>query len=166
MVRMDERISQLMDGELDDDEAQRLLASLRRPDAQHEWHAYHLIGDTLRDDSSSVSAGFMERFSARLAEEPTVLAPHRLPRRSPRTIALSAAASVAAVGLVVWAVAQTGAVNAPAELIVAKAPQPGLVSASVNPYLLAHQEHSPSVAMQGMATYIRTVSESREVAAR
>jgi sigma-E factor negative regulatory protein RseA len=162
---MDEQISQLMDGELDDDEAQRLLASLRRPEAQHEWHAYHLIGDALRD-TSSVSTGFMERFSAQLAEEPTVLAPHRLPRRNPRTIALSAAASVAAVGLVVWAVVQTGTVNAPAELIVAKAPPPGVVSASVNPYLLAHQEHSPSVAMQGMATYIRTVSESREVAAR
>lgn len=165
MVNMDEKISQLMDGELDEENAQRLLASLRRPEAQHEWHAYHLIGDALRD-TSPLSDGFMERFSARLAEEPTVLAPRYLPRHSPRTIALSAAASVAAVSLVVWAVLQTGAVNEPAELIVAKAPPPGLVSASVNPYLLAHQEHSPSVAMQGMATYIRTVSESREVAAR
>lgn len=167
MVKMDERISQLMDGELDDEESRRLLASLRQPETQHEWHAYHLIGDVMRD-TSPVSGGFMERFNARLAEEPTVLAPQRLPRRHPRTIALSAAASFAAVGLVVWAVMQTGAggVNSPVELIVAKSPSPGLVSASVNPYLLAHQEHSPSVAMQGMATYIRTVSESREVAAR
>ncbi len=165
MVKMDEQVSQLMDGELGEDEAQRLFAALRRPEMQHEWHAYHLIGDVLRD-TSPVSGSFMARFSAQLAEEPTVLAPRRLPRHNPRTIALSAAASVAAAGLVVWAVLQTGAVNAPAELVVAKAPSSGLISASVNPYLLAHQEHSPSVAMQGMATYIRTVSESREVAAR
>lgn len=165
MVKMDEQVSQLMDGELGEDEAQRLFASLPRRQMQHEWHAYHLIGDVLRD-TSPVSDDFMERFSARLAAEPTVLAPRQLPRHNTRAIALSAAASVAAAGLVVWAVLQTGAVNAPAELIVAKAPPSSLVSASVNPYLLAHQEHSPSLAMQGMATYIRTVSESREVAAR
>jgi len=164
MVRMNEQISRLMDGEVDDGEAQRFLGVLQDAEAQREWHAYHLIGDVLRD-TPAVSDGFMGRFSARLAEEPTVLAPHRLPKRSPRTIALSAAASVTAVGLVVWAVLQTGAVHAPAELNVAKVAPVELASADVNPYLLAHQEYSPSVA-QGMTPYVRTVSEVREVNAR
>ena len=165
MVRMNEKISQLMDGEMDDAEAQRFFGALQDSEAQREWQAYHLIGDVLRD-TSAVSDDFMGRFSERLADEPTVLAPHRLSRHNPRTIALSAAASVTAVGLVVWAVLQTGAVHAPADLTVAKAQQVELASADVNPYLLAHQEYSPSVAMQGVAPYIRTVSEIREVNAR
>lgn len=165
MVRMNEQISQLMDGELDDAEAQRFFRALQDPEAQREWLTYHRIGDILRD-TSSVSEGFMGRFSARLAEEPTVLAPHRLPKRSPRTLALSAAASVAAVGLVVWVVLQTGAARAPAEMAVAQAPSAEHASDDVNPYLVAHQEYSPSVAMQGISPYIRTVSEIREVNAR
>jgi len=165
MVRINEQISQLMDGEVDDAAAQRFFGALQDSEAQREWHAYHLIGDVLRD-TSSVSDGFMGRFSASLAEEPTVLAPHRLPKRSPRTIALSAAASVTAVGLVVWAVLQTGAVHAPTGMTMAKAAPVELASADVNPYLLAHQEYSPSVATQGMTPYIRTVSEIREVNAR
>ena len=163
---MNEQISQLMDGELDDDQAQRLFAAMQRSETPHEWQAYHLVGDALRD-TPPVSSDFMQRFSARLAEEPTVLAPQRAFRRKPRMIALSAAASVSAVGLVDWAVLQTGAVNTPASLIVAKAPQSMMLTSSeVNPYLLAHQEYSPSVAMQSMAPYIHTVSEVREVAAR
>lgn len=162
---MKDQISQLMDGELDDEQAQRLFIALQRDEGRRDWGAYHLIGDAMRG-TPSVSANFMENFSARLADEPTVLAPHRLPRANPRMIALSAAASVAAVGLVVWAVLHTGSVNEPAGMNMAQAPQAMLTTEKVNPYLLAHQEYSPSVDMQGMAPYIRTVSEVQEVAAR
>jgi len=165
MVRMNEQVSQLMDGEADDAEAQRFFSALQDPEMQREWHTYHLIGDVLRD-TSVVSDDFMGRFSARLAEEPTVLAPHRLPKHSPRTMALSAAASVTAVGLVVWAVLQTGGAHVPVEQGLAQVSSVELASADVNPYLLAHQEYSPSVAMQGRDPYIRTVSEVREVNAR
>lgn len=167
MVRMNEQISQLMDGELDDSEARRFLAGMQDSEAQREWDAYHLVGDVLRG-TSPVSGDFMSRFSVSLAEEPTVLAPQRMHKRSPRTVALSAAASVAAVSLVVWAVLQTGALHAPvpAELAEAKAPLVELASADVNPYLLAHQEYTPGVGMQGAGPYIRTVSEIREVNAR
>lgn len=162
---MNDQISQLMDGELDDEQAQRLFAALQQPEARRNWQDYHLIGDAMRA-TPPVSTNFMENFRARLAEEPTILAPHRLPRASTRMIALSAAASVAAVGLAVWAVLHTGNVNVPAGLDMAQAPQSMLVVERVNPYLLAHQEYSPSVDMQGMAPYIRTVSEVKEVAAR
>lgn len=166
MVRMNEQVSQMMDGELDDAQAQRFLGALRDSGMRREWQVYHLIGDVLRD-TSAVSGDFMARFSQRLAEEPTVLAPRRLPaRHSPRMLALSAAASMAAVGLVVWTVLQTGVPHAPAEVTAAKAQQVELASADVNPYLLAHQEYSPSVAMEGMAPYIRTVSEVHGANAR
>lgn len=160
---MNEQISEFMDGEADD--AQRLMAILQHSEAQREWHAYHLIGDELRG-TSSVSGDFMQRFSARLAEEPTVLAPNRLAKARPRTFVLSAAASVAAVGFVVWAVMQTGSENTASSMLAANAPQVELASANVSPYLLAHQEYSPGVAMQRTSTYVRTASEVSEAAAR
>ncbi|MGH8704696.1 MAG: hypothetical protein ACREUO_04660, partial [Burkholderiales bacterium] len=97
-----------------------------------------------------------------------------------RWIALSAAASVAAVALVGWLAfaPQQGAGPAPRlaqspqpvvqiQQPVAKAPQPVVpakVAAQVlppdaaNDYLLAHQGYSPRVSLQGMAPYVRTVS--------
>ena len=87
MVSMNEQISQLMDGELDDAEAHRLFGALKHSEAQREWQAYHLIGDALRD-TSAVSHDFMGHFSERLAEEPTVLAPHRLSSHNTRTYSL------------------------------------------------------------------------------
>jgi sigma-E factor negative regulatory protein RseA len=162
---MKEQISEFMDGEVDEEQAKRLLAILQHSEAQQEWHAYHLIGDELRG-TSSVSSDFMERFATRLAEEPTVLAPNRFTRPRPRTFALSAAASVAAVGFVVWAVMQAGSENTATGMLAANAPQAELASANVNPYLLAHQEYSPSIAMQGMSPYVQTVAEVREAAAR
>jgi sigma-E factor negative regulatory protein RseA len=162
---MNEQISELMDGELEDEFATRLFGALKSSDVEQDWQTYHLIGDTLRA-TPSLSPDFMERFSARLAEEPTVLAPRRANKNAPRLIALSAAASLTAVGLVVWAVLHTGAPNVSNELLVAKTPQVMLTSASVNPYLLAHQEYSPSIAMEGMASDMGAVPETREVAAR
>lgn len=162
---MNEQISEFMDGEVDDAEAKRLIAALQYSDAQHEWHAYHLIGDELRG-TSSVSSNFMDRFSVRLADEPTVLAPRRFAKPHARTFALSAAASVAAVGFVLWAVMQTGNESAAPGMMAANTPQAELASVNVNPYLLAHQEFSPSVSMRGVTPYIQTVSEVREVAAR
>ena len=162
---MNEQISGFMDGEVDAAQAKQLIAVLQHPEAQSEWHAYHLIGDELRG-ISTVSGDFMARFSARLVEEPTVLAPHRFSRPRQRTFALSAAASVAAVGFVVWAVLQTGAENTTSGMLVANAPQAELTSANVNPYLLAHQEYSPSVPIQNMRPYVHTVAEMREAVAR
>lgn len=163
---MNEQISEFMDGEVDEVQAKRLIASLQRPEAQHVWHAYHLIGDELRG-ASSASGDFMERFSTRLAGEPTILAPARHVRPRGRTFALSAAASVAAVGFVVWAVMQTGSENTGPVMLAANAPQPELSTTSVSPYLLAHQEYSHSMALQEAHAYVRTVSsEVPEAVAR
>jgi len=103
---MKDQLSQLMDGELDEDSAGRLLASLKTDrDLTDEWHMYHLIGDSLRNDAP-LSSDFSTRFSARLAAEPIVFSPKSVLRRnggfSRRTIALSAAASVTALAMVSW----------------------------------------------------------------
>jgi hypothetical protein len=61
---------------------------------------------------------------------------------------------------------QTGNESATSSMLAANAPQAELASANVNPYLLAHQEYSPSVSMRGMTPHVQMVSEVREVAAR
>ena len=70
---MDERMSRLMDGELDDAAADAAFRELHHPDGIATWVCYHVIGDTLRRYGAP-TPGFAERFAARLAAEPTVLA--------------------------------------------------------------------------------------------
>src|SRR5262249_16329450 len=99
---MKDRISVLMDGELDDRSAAQAIDALATEgEARDAWRTYHLISDAL-GKSRILSAGFSERVAAALAAEPTVLAPRRLgvPREPRRWLAL--AAGVAAVSLVGW----------------------------------------------------------------
>jgi sigma-E factor negative regulatory protein RseA len=173
-----ERISALMDGELDDDEAARELAQLKQDSSLRDgWDTFHMIGDVMRG-APVLSAGFERRLAERLDTEPTILAPSRArTRRIPPTVSygLSAAASLAAVAAVAW-VALSGTPPGPANPVgYAAAPgAPVTAATSVAPvassvpnvpdagrthdYLLAHQGVSPSTAFQGVAPYVRTVS--------
>jgi len=127
-----------------------------------------VIGDTLRG-CSGLSPGFAERFAARLATEPTVLAPP--PRRpTPTAVAWAVAASAAAVSVVGW-VALT--MMAPLPAAVATVQQANSVRAAdvrrpaENEYLLAHQEYSPMTAIQGVrAASLRPVSADDQDARR
>lgn len=154
-------ISALMDGELFEDEAEALLDKMKKnPLAQPEWHAYHLIGDALRQPDhvcKDISASFRERLQA----EPTVFAPRRRVAQKARYFALSAAASVMALALVVWLSVQAGIEPAPqvAAVQAQNSIRPASFSSnSINDYVMAHQEYSPSTEVQGVASYIHTVS--------
>ncbi|HEX6689541.1 MAG TPA: sigma-E factor negative regulatory protein [Burkholderiales bacterium] len=166
---MKERISQLMDGELDErSAADTIKACAQGGEALEAWRSYHLISDAMRD-SRVLSAGFSAGVMQRLAAEPTVLAPQRARAESRTWFLASAAASFAAVGLVGWLafapqpgsgpqVAQTAPQQQPAPEVAQV--QPNLVPppTAANDYLLAHQGFSPRVSFQGMAPYVRSVS--------
>ena len=165
-----DRISQLMDGELDDrSAAETIKACAQEAEALETWRTYHLISDAMRD-SRVLSAGFSGRVMQRLAAEPTVLAPARARPESRTWFIASAAASFAAVGLVGWLAFAPQQGSAPQVAQSAPAPQqppaqvlqaqPNLVPppTAANYYLLAHQGFSPRVSFQGMAPYVRTVS--------
>jgi sigma-E factor negative regulatory protein RseA len=159
---MNERVSVLMDGELDDKSAAAAIQSLANErEARDAWRSYHLIGDLMRG-SAPLSEGFAARITWKLAEQPTVLAPGRIRPQPRRLFTLSAAAaSLAAVALVAWlAFAPQPQVPA-APLAQAKPEAPAIVPmpTAANDYLLAHQGFSPRVSLQGMAPYVRTVSE-------
>ena len=168
---MKDRLSALMDGELDDKSATEVIQALGNDhEAVRTWRTYQLISDAMRE-SRLLSADFTARFSARLAKEPTVLAPRAhfsahfpgLQPESRKWVALSAAASVAAVALVGWvAFGPQPHVNTPPVAQVPPAEtKPNIIPlpSAANDYLLAHQGFSPRVSLQGMAPYVRTVSE-------
>ena len=164
---MKERLSELMDGELDDKSAAEVIQALGSDhEAVRAWRAYQLISDAMRE-RRPLSADFTARFAERLAKEPTVLAPRALRAESRRWYALSAAASLAAVALVGWMAFAPPPQVAPSPAPVAQVQpetKPNLVPlpTAANDYLLAHQGFSPRVSLQGMAPYVRTVSEQAE----
>src|SRR5919204_4368301 len=147
---MKDRISALMDGELDERAAEETLKALGRGEGVETWRTYHLIGDAMRE-TGPLSAAFSERTLARIAVEPTILAPGRIAREPRKWVALSAAASLAAVALVGWlafAPQQTSAPLAQAPSPKSLAPaKPALVPlpSGTEDYLLAHQAFSPRV---------------------
>jgi sigma-E factor negative regulatory protein RseA len=162
---MKDRLSALMDGELDDRSAAEVIQALGHDrEAMDAWRTYQLISDAMRE-GRLLSSGFSARFSDRLSREPTVLAPRAqfpgLQRAPQRWFALSAAASVvAAVGLVGW-LAFAPQAQPPAPLAQAVEQKPNIVPmpTAANDYLLAHQGFSPRLFLQGVAPYVRTVSE-------
>jgi sigma-E factor negative regulatory protein RseA len=167
---MKSEISAMMDGELSPSELEQPMRALHEGgEALETWRRYHLISDALRD-TRVLSPGFSTRFAERLSLEPTVLSPASIPQpaaKAHRRLPLSIAAGTAAVALVGWlsfqvAGPQVGQIaqvkapdraGAPASVVV---PMPG----AVNDYLLAHQNYSPRSTLQGVAPYVRSVSDS------
>ena len=167
---MKEKLSALIDGELQGDGLQAHLSRLRiDPELRSAWHTYHLIGDALRGQTSPE---FAARVVARLHEEPTVLAPRPEKKSLSGRLGwyvMSAAASIAAVAFVVWTAspgwrAEPQLAGGPASTTVA-APVVTLAvrvpPAAVENYLLAHQPYSHTSAMQGIAPYGRSVADER-----
>lgn len=165
---MKSRISALMDGELERREADGALETLRgEGEARETWRTYHLIGDSMRAERP-LAAGFAARVAARVAGEPTVLAPKWSISSRPlleqrRWQILSAAASVAAVGFVAAAFfSQEPELPAPQLANSAAVPPQEIATVAppdtANDYLLAHQGYSPRNSLQGVAPYVRTVS--------
>jgi sigma-E factor negative regulatory protein RseA len=157
---MNEDLSRLMDGDLTDDEVDRVLGECRQQGALATWACYQVIGDALRGTPGAMPR-FSRHFARALAAEPTVLAPRR--RQHPvATLAWAAAASIAAVTVVGWtAVSLTeDPAMAVAKAREASAITPAAVRSQALPqdYVLVHQEYSPATALQGVSPYVRAVS--------
>lgn len=182
---MNEKLSELMDGELDANMSARSFAEFKGDRrAQEAWNSYHLIGDALRGEPF-LARDMSAVIARRLADEPTVLAPRRAQPRFVARHAMPLAASVAAIGFVgfaAWQLMRTNPVmDAPAQIakndvqlvqpVAADAKEKG-VSPRIRParvpssYLLAHQEFAPGYAVESAPMLARTVSLQREDAGR
>jgi len=164
-----ERLSELMDGELNDSSIDGELDRIEG-DPQNEaiWASYHLIGDVLRGEVVTVG-GIGQRVHVVLANEPTILAPRpRKRHRFTQRLVLPLAASVCGVAVVAWlALSNNSAIspvnNAGTPEMLAASPEivqraEATEADSISEYLMAHQQFSPSTAMQGVVPYVRTVS--------
>lgn len=185
-------ISALLDGELDGENWSRTLDGLARDGTlRAAWDEYCLIGDAMR---RSAGAGMAARVMDRIEREPTVLAPAASvrPVRRRARLGLALAASFAAVSAVGWlaagrdapppttrmasvaasdaatrrdedAAARSAALVGPSTLAEAAVPPP---TVAVMPYLVVHQGYGSAGGLQGVAQYVRVVSDTRRDAAR
>ncbi len=157
---MPESISRLMDGDLEDADIAGVCGRMRQPDAVATWVCYHVIGDTLRGGEGRTPR-YSRRFAARLASEPTIIAPGAV-RSRPVPIAWAAAATVAAVAVVGWVAYATLDTSPTA---IAKGREAATIrAAQVRPqpvpadYLLAHREYSPTSPIEGIGPLLRAAA--------
>lgn len=166
-----DKISELMDGELPRRESKRQITRLESdPQLSERWDTYHLIRDTLRREVD-LGPTFTHRVRACLQQEPVVFAPHtRIGYRMVR-YTLPMAAAVAGVAVVAWLALTVDAPSGAPQTVAERAGAPTIVRLPVavqqaqlvanggtSDYLVAHQEFSPRTAMQGVASYARTVT--------
>lgn len=186
-----DKLSAFMDGEASRTECKQALQRLRDAECYENWHTFHLIGDVMRGNAP-LPTDFTPRFRALIEQEPTMLSP-RFTFRKTADYALAAAASFGAVAVVLTLVladysyspqsqtvadsrstaAQSSAMKSAAselapvvQAVALPDPTPTASQGRLNEYLIAHQEFSPSTALQGVAPYVRTVSSPRYDSAR
>ena len=190
---MKDRLSALLDGDLEDLAARPVLDGLQRDEAlRRDWATYCLIGDTLRGEPVN-SPDFVGRVMAELDQEPTRLTPPRhvgsaAANQSPWRSLMPLAASVmgvAAVGLVAASL-YSGQEQQVARLakVVGSAPSvvaPAAVARSASPqltppapagdglnreYVFAHQALGGGGPVPTAIQYVRSVSDVGEGASR
>lgn len=174
-VTLTERISVLLDGELDQPEAGRIIAALASDAAlQREWHELHRAGDALRSQEVAAcdAEGFCAKIAAAIAAEPAILAP-RATRGSPGlrrywVPGIAVAASMAAIGFIAVPL-----LRAPQAVSLVKNAAPPAIEVSpadaqnelativnarqaFNPYLAAHRELAGNSVVPRAAVYLRS----------
>ncbi len=171
---MREKISALLDGEVNDLEHERALRALSSdPALGAVWERYHLAGTAIRRELEvMVSPDLADRIQERLRHERPEYAGVagflRLRRTLKLGTGLAIAASVAAV-----AILNLPPVLSPADVPVAKrSPDTAVADArqarpeqqnALNPYLMQHGEFTPAAGMNGMLSYVRVVGRNSAI---
>ncbi|MFN7572539.1 MAG: RseA family anti-sigma factor [Betaproteobacteria bacterium] len=172
-----ERLSALLDGELDATTGEHTIDALMASEAARaDWADWHVVGDALRAPELAADhrPGFEARLLLALAAEPVVLAPRALARRPgwltrivlPTTAVAAAAALLAVVALPLLredakSPAAEVATAAPAAPTAAPpAAGPVLRSPEVETYLTAHREFAGARGLSQPAPILRTAVEA------
>lgn len=182
---MKDKLSALLDGDLDQQSMGAVLDSIRRDRSLSvDWDAYCAIGDVIRGDRDA-APDFVGRVMASIAVEPTLLAPSGTSSRSaPQDTAwrklMPLAASVMGVAAVGWvahglyagpqgASKVAAAPRIPVTESVPVSVRPASPGPSIDPhreYLFAHQAMTGGGPISGAIQHVRTVSDVRQDPAR
>lgn len=186
MDKMDnqELISALADGQVQGEAFARAVQVAAGRDGLRTWHAYHVIGESLRSGNAPVAGAapeaFLARLQQRLAQEPTPVlqpAPQLRPVQAPASASandwgwkmvagFASVAAVAAVGWNMWGATGTGA----AQPQLAAAPA-GVIAVSSDPrantmirdprldqFLAAHRQYGGAGALQSSSGFLRNAT--------
>jgi len=173
---MTEELSELADGELRqglDIRVGQVLADLQ---LRQTWSRYHLIGATMREEYSPLSADFCSRFEARLKDEPVVLCPRGPASNTAASPAANAglrfwqslalAASLAAIAMLSWHQFGNPVANRAGRDYLAQLPQnenwaPRQRTQKIdnlNIYLFEHGQYASVSDLNGLMAYTKFVS--------
>ncbi len=168
------RISRLLDSDLNGRECSRLIDKLEEDaELKAAWARYSLIGDVMRSAGGQLAdRGFVEKVRARVAEEPTVLAP-RLQKSSLSArrslISLGLAASLAVVAIVVGKsvnehvdVFQTASLDQQSQGRILAGASETQADSRFNDYLVMHNESAYMAGSAGMLPYVRLVGARQD----
>lgn len=178
---MNEKLSALLDGELEANELEQTVKQTAGELSMREtWGRYHLIRDAMRGQLDSLApAGFADAISSRLQSEPSILAPRRrsgIRIKATRWVAgMAVAASVASVAIVGVRWVAPDQDRSPqlvaqsvesADYLRSGGTRWQAVSADVendlNMYLVQHNEFTPTTGMNGVMSYVRFVGYDTE----
>jgi len=170
---MKEKLSALVDNELDDLDERRVMAALEKDvDLRRTWERYHLVRSALHQDLSMfVPQDMATRVAARIGMEPANVASFRRQKITRLAGTLAIAASVAAIAVtgVQWInrpasapLAPLAAVQTAPEKIIragtthwdTKEPE---AESALNAFLVEHNEFASSSSIGGMMPYVRVV---------
>jgi sigma-E factor negative regulatory protein RseA len=176
-AEMKEKLSAMLDGNVDDAMVRALFTRLKHDTAfRDEWDTYCLVGDFIRGYAPPELEGFTERVMARLDKEPTILVPPGSKNRKPvstvqyfwqhRLLPIAASVmGVLAVGGVVAVLSHDAPVPVVVSVQVVETPETNLARSMKNgvrhEHLVAHQALAGGP-MPAAVQYVRTVSASPE----
>ncbi|MDH3513387.1 MAG: sigma-E factor negative regulatory protein [Gammaproteobacteria bacterium] len=170
---MKEKLSALVDNELDDlDERHVMTALAENTELRNTWERYHLLRSALRQDMDAVvPPEIAERVAARIATEPDNVVSFRRQKIVRLAGTFAIAASVAAIAIAGVQLLNPPATE-PAAVIAAGQPIPENIiragttrwdmkqpetESALNAFLVEHNEFASSSGIGGMMPYVRVV---------
>ncbi len=170
-------LSQLLDGELSQEEMEYALDDLLAdPEMQKSWRAQHTLRAVIKGDTIQASCDIVDKVALAIAEEPTIIAPDNLPpahadaqqpagnvvpigQKRTRVLAYAAiAASFAAIVMVSYSprqastpkIADTSSIQTPSMA----------VEQELQSMIVQHGEFSGAAALNGLVAYAKVVNGS------
>lgn len=174
------KISMLLDGELKPEEALKVLNRIKNePTLRAKWLRYNAVSCAFKEKPAVLpDAGFFDRVSQAVSEQPIVLSPRttkKKPRRIP-SIAAALAASVAVLAILFWSAIPSSLSTLSNEPRLLTSTQSGSSPRAVsvqssgsrtfprrfNDYLITHNGSSYTAGAQTIVPYARTVGYSSD----